>query len=91
MDSLINQVERSRVRDTERSNFFSEFTEIKCSNNETVEQNITIQQNISSVSNQIKKETQVMAESKAGFQTDAVKAPFDWPKTGAQSHHFETP
>ena len=32
-----------------------------------------------------------MEESKAGFQTGAVKAPFDWPKTGPQAHHFETP
>merc|ERR1711990_1286245 len=52
IESKINQIEKNGFTNK------SEFTEIKCSNNETVEQNIT------SVSNQIKKETQVMEESK---------------------------
>ena len=73
MDSPINQVEWSRVRNIDRSNFFLEFTEIKCSNNETVEQNITIQQNISSVSNQIKEETKIVEESKIVEETKIVK------------------
>merc|ERR1719312_2402705 len=56
IESKINQIEKNGFTNK------SEFTEIKCSNNETVEQNITIQQNISSVSNRIKEE--IVEESK---------------------------
>merc|ERR1719394_464839 len=57
IESKINQIEKNGFTNK------SEFTEIKCSNNETVEQNITIQQNISSVSNQIKEETKINENS----------------------------
>ena len=78
MDSIINQVGRESYEDREFETWinktFLEFTEIKCSNNETIEQNVTIQQNISSVRNQIKEETQINVKSKVRFQNDASKS-----------------
>lgn len=69
IESKINQIEKNGFTNK------SEFTEIQCSNNETVEQNITIQQNISSVNNQIKKETQVMEESKININSQIPGPP----------------